>query len=362
VGRLATRLGLVCLGLLLPLLVLELGIRLLGPILPGDYQTAMFNVSSPFFGVRNNPATAGWAHGPDYVTWVRVNEKGLRGPEVEYAKPPNSYRILVLGDSFTFAQQVSEEETFVVKLAERLREARPAARVETINAGTNSWSTAHEYAWLASEGYKYQPDLVLLMYYVGNDPGGNARWVGSPDNLDQLDLAVDQSVPARGLRTALGNVSVVWNVLERGVLAKLQSPSQAERREGLEARGQLGLDPAEDYSSLNDETKVRGWVITEMLLERMRDLSAAHGARLAVVGIPAYGVAVDDERRVSPLPTICERVGLPLIDLLDSFRDLPRRQRKRLYLENDYHWTAAGHAEAARIVSSALPQMGLAPR
>jgi hypothetical protein len=362
VRLLAIRAGLVCLGFLLPVLVLELGLRLLGPVLPGDYQTAMFNVSSPFFGVRNNPDTAGWARGPDYVTWVQVNSKGLRGPEVDYAKPADTYRILVLGDSFTFAQQVPEQQTFAVQLGERLREARPDRRVETINAGTNSWSTAHEYAWLASEGYQYQPDLVLLMFYVGNDPGGNARWVGSPEHAEQLQLAVDQTVPARELRTALSGVSVAWNVIERGVLAKLQPPSEAERREGLDAQDQLGLDPEQDYSSINDDTKVRGWLITEALLARLRDLTAEHGARLVVVGIPAYGVVVDAERRVSPLPVICESVGLPLIDLLDPFRGHPRRQRKRFYLENDYHWTAAGHAEAASIVAAELLQLGLESR
>ena len=356
------RVALVGFGLLLPLLLLELALRVLGPILPGDYQTQLFTVSSEVVGRRNNPNTAVWLRGPDYVTWVRVNSKGLRGPEIPYEKPPGTYRILVVGDSFTFAHQVTEEETFVVRLAEQLREARPEANVETINAGTDGWSTANEYAWLRSEGYKYEPDLVLLMFYTGNDPAGNAKHVGSPEQVDRLDLAIEGSdVPFRDLRAALSRVSVTWNMIEWGLLAKLQPRSEADQREAAEARGQLDRDAEERLSSLNSDEKVRGWAISEALLARMRDFAADRKMRLVVVSIPAYGVVIDQRRRDSPLTVIGERLGLSLIDLLDPFRAAPRRQREKLYLENDLHWTRDGNALAARAVAAELLRRGIVP-
>ncbi len=49
---------------------------------------------------------------------LRVNQLGMRGPEP--ADPPAERRWLVLGDSFTQALQVPEEQLFLTLLARRV--------------------------------------------------------------------------------------------------------------------------------------------------------------------------------------------------------------------------------------------------
>src|SRR5215208_6363447 len=112
-GRALGRIALVGLGLVVPMAALELLLAVAGPILPGDYQTAAFTASSATSGLQNRPNAAGYKHTSEFSVHVRVNSKGLRGPEVDYQKPPQAFRTLVLGDSFTFALQVDEDETFV---------------------------------------------------------------------------------------------------------------------------------------------------------------------------------------------------------------------------------------------------------
>jgi hypothetical protein len=339
-------------GLLAPLLLLELTLRLLGPILPGDYQTATFTGSSPLLGRLNRPNTAGWKRTAEFTTWVRVNSGGLRGPEVGYAKPPGVYRVLVLGDSFTFALQVDEQASFVARLAERLQATRPGATVETLNAGVDGWSTANEYAWLGLEGYRYQPDLVLVMFYVGNDPGDNADQVGSPEQLDRLDLGRQESA-LQAVRERLASLSLAYNLFEQGVLAKLQLDQTDEAT--------AGSRPSKSERRGNAERKEIGWEISEALLRRMRALCEQRGCDLAVVAIPTFDQVLDPSVPLKPLEELQSESGVPVIDVLPTFRAQPRAARERLYFEQNRHWTAAGHALAAEQVTGELVRLGFAP-
>lgn len=222
-GRvLLIRLALIGLGLVLPLGLLELASRVGGPILPGDYQTA-FTASSSTAGLQNRPFAAGYKHTSEFSTHVRVNSKRLRGPEIDYAKAPGTFRTVVLGDSFTLAMQVEEDETFVTRLGERLTQTTGISTpFEMINGGADGWSTVNEYTWFTTEGYRHEPDLVVLMYYVGNDPGENADRVLSIASGGRIIPRETEPSRWQDLRLALSERSLLYNVLEFGVLAKLQ--------------------------------------------------------------------------------------------------------------------------------------------
>jgi hypothetical protein len=148
---LVARLLLVVLGILLPLGLAEVGLRVAGAVLPGDYQTVSFAEAHPEFGRRNRPG-AGWKKTSEFTSWIEVNSKGLRGAEIDYPKPPGEYRILVTGDSFTFAEQVNQDETFTQRLEDRLNAEQLGLNYRVLNAGSNGWATANELVYLAKEG------------------------------------------------------------------------------------------------------------------------------------------------------------------------------------------------------------------
>lgn len=98
---------------------------------------------------------------------VTTNSRGLRSPEYPYKKDRGVYRIIILGDSFTFGHGVEDNETFSYYLCEYLYNGRK--NFEVVNAGVNGYGTWEELEWLKSEGYKYEPDLVITAFCGDND-------------------------------------------------------------------------------------------------------------------------------------------------------------------------------------------------
>ncbi|MFQ5473873.1 MAG: SGNH/GDSL hydrolase family protein, partial [Dehalococcoidia bacterium] len=81
---------------------------------------------------------------PDGRIVYRMNEHGLRGPSITVEKPPNTFRVLCLGDSFTFGEGVRQHDTYPTRLQALLSQAMPDKTVEVLNAGVRGYGTRHE--------------------------------------------------------------------------------------------------------------------------------------------------------------------------------------------------------------------------
>lgn len=92
-----------------------------------------------------------------------LDSEGMREPGLTIAKPANTYRVALLGDSMVEGFQVPIEQTFGSLISKSLS---PTAgkQVQVLNFGTSGYSTAQEYLQLKKQVLKYQPDLVLLCY------------------------------------------------------------------------------------------------------------------------------------------------------------------------------------------------------
>ena len=66
---------------------------------------------------------------------VSTNSNGLRDRNFEYYKSEDVFRILVLGDSFTFGYGVEEDCTYPKLLEKKLRKEFPTSEIEVINSG-----------------------------------------------------------------------------------------------------------------------------------------------------------------------------------------------------------------------------------
>ena len=94
---------------------------------------------------------------------VHINSLGTRGLEFALAKPPNTLRILCLGDSRTFGWGLSESETYCGVLQSLLQDhASGGNKIEVINAGVNAWSYPQMQAYFRELGVHYHPDFVVL--------------------------------------------------------------------------------------------------------------------------------------------------------------------------------------------------------
>lgn len=112
---------------------------------------------------------------------IVINSQGLREEDYPLEKPEGVYRILVLGDSVTFGENVAAEESFPKQMQHLLNEARTGPKVEVLNAGVRGYNTYQELLMLEEVGLLYDPDLVIVCYVVNDaDPFSNQAGLINP--------------------------------------------------------------------------------------------------------------------------------------------------------------------------------------
>jgi len=97
----------------------------------------------------------------------RVNRFGFRERDYELEKAPDTYRIAVIGDSFTFGQGIAEEDRFSNLLEQRLNadKSRRDVRYEVLNFGQPGKNTQDETGVLNKFVLPAKPDFIILQWY-----------------------------------------------------------------------------------------------------------------------------------------------------------------------------------------------------
>ena len=167
------RLGLIAFGSIIGISVLEFGLSRLAPN-PKTFRADYYYEPDKYIGWKGKPGFEGEFKKGSIVSYVRMNSHGFRDKERRYEKKEDTFRILVLGDSFTEALQVPLERTFPYILEEKLNSEGGGKRFEVINLGVSGFGTAQEYLALKYYGLKYNPDLVILAFFIGNDVSDNS--------------------------------------------------------------------------------------------------------------------------------------------------------------------------------------------
>jgi lysophospholipase L1-like esterase len=92
---------------------------------------------------------------------VRINSLGLRGPELKQPKPPQTKRIVFIGDSVTYGGgRIGEQQLFCRIVESRLRGW--GLTVEAVNLSAPAWSPQNWYAYVQKNGL-YYADMVILV-------------------------------------------------------------------------------------------------------------------------------------------------------------------------------------------------------
>jgi hypothetical protein len=393
-GRLLLgRLAAVLFGILVPLLLLEASLRMFGPWMPGNYDTGAYLVRNEALGHFHVPNFDGWIKSREFTTHVKISPLGLRDRRTSYAKPPGTLRVLFLGDSFVEAVQVEQWQGVAERLEAELNKdsSRP---VEVINGGVAAYGTGQEMLLLDQEVYKYQPDVVLLLFFVGNDVTNNNYRLELWDSNLKLalkpywDLDKEGNLreipgpppnPPTGFAQTMRDNFLLYNVVETGVFNKL---NQNYPREQLEAVGGVKTPLTGLYDTQPDGEWERAWKISEALLGKIRDRSTELGVPFVIAGGPEWRTLDPDAWRdeieksnpksnrlnngrlaitapTDQLGEIASRLGVPYIDLLPPFQAATQAGGGPFYYDFDKHWTAAGHDVAARAIGNALRKLGV---
>ena len=99
---------------------------------------------------------------------LEVNPQGRRDRGYGFEKGEDVFRIVAVGDSFTWGTGVRRlDDIFLMRLEQMLnRDGR--GRFQIINGAQNGWNTADEYRWLQSEGVRFEPDLIVVVYFFND--------------------------------------------------------------------------------------------------------------------------------------------------------------------------------------------------
>jgi len=381
-SRRRTRLIALLVSTALSLAVAEAALRIVGVSYPNFYGP------DPVRGWALRPGASGWWR-KEGDAHVRINSDGLRDEEHPVAKPAGEIRIAVLGDSCAEALQVPAEKTFWSLLETELARCPAIAgkRVQALDFGVSGYGTAQELLTLRHHVWKYDPDLVLLAFYSGNDVRNNWRPLeldpARPYLMPRADgsLALDDSFrESEGYRFRQTSAArLVYWAFDHSRLMQLgkQAKSAADgwigawKASGVKTRPagpELGLDDAV-YEPPTDPEWTGAWSATEAILSAARDEAAAHRTPFAVVSLttgmqvhpdPAVRRAFMKRLKVDTLSYPDERLaafgqreGIPVLALAPALQRVAERENVFLHgfpntAPGEGHWNVRGHAAAAR--------------
>ncbi len=159
-------------GIMLGLGLAELLLRVFG------FGTPPWSVViHPFRGRSYRPDSTFVFRGEGGPRQIVLNSRGFRDLTRTPDKPAGIFRIAVLGDSYVEASHVDIADRVTERLERELnqRSVFGTSRVEVLNFGMAGYGTFNELQTLKHEAWNFQPDLVLVCFFSGNDLGNNCR-------------------------------------------------------------------------------------------------------------------------------------------------------------------------------------------
>lgn len=356
--------ALILLGVLLPLLLLEGGIRLWFGLFGSDYERMAYIYSADEIIARNNRFI-----GRPYINFGLApqhpdhNSRGYRGGELRTPKPDGSYRIFALGGSTTYGESIAANEAYPAQLQRVLRNAYGYAQVEVINAGVPQYSS---YDTLANFAYRVlddEPDMILVYHAVNDvvtrlaDPAAYNGLNTQRGIWDQDRVQVSPSALVRFV-----NLNLLGGTHPADLNTILLDTSATTRCSDPVFCASLGLTPQEVLDANPP-------IYFERNLRNLVALARANGVEVVFSTWAYYPEPINNslymtyphmQNGVAQHNAITRALAAELeIPLIDLARDLPENPE---YWIDGLHLTPAGAAEQATHYADFLHTNDLLPQ
>jgi hypothetical protein len=406
-GKFIGKTFLVLIGFVLGSLIAEIALRVAGYSYPEFYKRDEVR------GVSLRPGAEGW-YRKEGEAYVRINSDGLRDQEHALAKPQNTFRIAILGDSYCEAFSVSQEEAFWKIMESQLQQCSvfQGKTIEVINFGVSGYGTTQELLTLREDVWKYSPDLVLLAITTNNDITDNSRPLKKANDVPYFVYTEGQLTPDNSFRNSraflfsqsrLGRMGNWLRIHSRLVQAitqgqhgleiliaswrakRLNSPPPKTKASpgASEASGdkpdlfarteELGADNLV-YLEPNNPVWNDAWRMTESLIVQMRDEVAQQRAKFLVVTLSNGPQVLPDAssregfmRRFgitdlfypdNRIRSLCARKRISVLTLAPDLQKFAETNHVFLhgFGENigNGHWNATGNRVAGELIAKKL--------
>lgn len=340
----------------------------------------------PDLGFRVNPDTPG------------TNQYGFNDRDYPLEKAPGVYRIVVIGDSFSWAGDLDGNYTAI--LEKKFEQHYGAPKVEVINVGFPMADPPMYLGMLKKYGLKFHPDLVVLGFFVGNDlhtPVNQKRIV-----LNDTFIDVDRTKEVKLFGYPLIGQSRVWLFLQQRYRmfqeqlklqqAQQQNQGKFELIEGAVAQESPTPNPSPEPPSLySEETflEIERWKLEinniadyqagkftpqfEYSLQAVVEMSnileeqnipflvAIYPSEyqidrtLASKIFTAYELNPENYDLELPQKVVIETLeahGIDYLDMLEPFQEAGKDEV--LYILRDTHWNLKGNQLAANLLFQRL--------
>ncbi len=236
----------------------------------------------------------------DPVWEMSLNSEGFRDGEFPRAKPPSVFRILCLGDSWTFGANVEQERAYPQQLRALLAREFPGANFEVLNLGVLGYSSYQGLELLRRRGVTMTSDLVVIGFAM-ND----AKMAGYRDK----DIPAGHAGP--GIAERIANMLdqfESYKLLRYLALVLKDKPKSVRERVQAEADS-AGEEKRDVYAEFEPWTRVNPSDY-ELNVVRLIDLARSRGAGVILL--------YNGLRPEGPYRTILEAIskekGVPLVD------------------------------------------------
>ncbi len=312
--------------------------------------------------------------GDGSVGRIVTNADGFRSVHpLTMPKPADEFRILYLGDSFTYGYRTDQSRS-AAAVIEELLSTEMNLKVRVYPAWTED--QAGMVKWLRKHPARFEADLILHGVCLGNDLGTNMRQLVPPSTswsygdvvpAEYLDLAVFRpdgafvsGTQAREFRDQLrftqtlrilfaptpistgfeikAGAAPLWNQQNNiGIFLKDEGPAremfQVFERNLSRARDLAGPTP----------------VYSVLFPQRYQQSEREWQTMIHYYGLRADAFDLDLPNR--KIREICERNALNCFDLLPAFRE---RGKELLHYPYDMHWNDAGNRLAGEAMAEYL--------
>lgn len=283
------------------------------------------------------------------------NSLGLRGSREYGPEKKVDYRLLFLGDSFTYGFGMNDDQAFVY-LTEKQLLAKHLS-VEAINAGNSGRGTDYGLKFFQVLGCKLKPDLTVLGF-LSNDFVDNRRqeyFSTSPaGEISPKSLESGRGIIKKVLFNLPGyNWLVSWSqaanlVKEAGVKLYLKTTDPKALQEGP-----LVIYYPETHKGYADQESK---FLTEIYLKNLINTVKNSGSALMLCYFPIAS-EIDIYRKNGQISSdeaaftnIAQSLGESIVSLTPLIA-ASAEPTDKLYFAVDGHWTVLGNALAAQCMA-----------
>jgi hypothetical protein len=331
------------------LIIIQTSIIILISFFLGEVSLRVYNYFNPAFVFYSNSYNRfrGKPYADDYSDF-KLNSRGFKDKEFT-EKKENVYRIIGIGDSFTFGV-VPYKYNYLTKLNSQLRQNN--YNIEVLNMGIPSLGPIEYLSLFVREGLELKPNMLLLTFYIGNDFTDCAKRINIIE-YSYIASIVNYLIALGTKYEGNANINLREYYDDKPTIKKEEYLKVMGKRSSMYIKGDKAfielVDSALYYlSSINDICKKQHIEFIVVIAPDEFQINEVLQKEVVEAFYPKFNKEKWDITLPNKMLTDrLEKLGIKYIDLYPYFRE---KSGERLYKPNDTHWNIAGNQLSANII------------